>query len=181
VSVIAAVLNAPELLSSPLDFVTTSIRASDGKIEATSFVAQSALLHIESKGTIPISDVLMNSPLNQPVDVSLVRNLANKLSFSNVPTNVAYMKLPNFVTLAGTLGNVDPKVDKTKLTGLTIMAVGAGVVNLVPGKTGDKIGAAADAVAGLLGIKPNASGTNSASTNKVNASDLLNLFKKPKR
>ena len=181
VGVISIALNAPELLSSPLDYVTTRIRAGEGKIEVSSFVAQSAVLHAESQGTIPITEVLMDSPLNQPVEVSLVRNLANKLSFANVPTNVPYMKLPDFVTIKGTLGNVDPKVDKTKLTGLTVLAVGAGVANIIGGKAGEQVGAAADLVSGLLGGKPADPGTNTTTTNQTKPVNILDLFKKPKK
>jgi len=180
VSPIAFVLGAPELLNSPLNYVNASIHAGNGNIEIPTFIAHSDAFMAQSQGVIPIADVLNDSPLNQDIEVSLARGLANKLRFTDVPTNVAYMKLPTFVHLKGTLGNPDPKTDKTKIIALTAAGIG--------GAVGGKAGGILEGVGSLLGAKPapaqapetsNAPPSDVQQPNPVN--DILNLFKKPKK
>lgn len=126
---IALVLGAPELLTSPLDYLNASLRAGNGQLEVPQFIAHSAAFRAESAGVIPIADVLKESKLNQSIDISLASGIANKLRFSNVPTNVAYMKLPTFVHLKGTLGAPDPKTDKLVILGLTAVGIGGALGN----------------------------------------------------
>ncbi|MCU0783785.1 MAG: hypothetical protein MUF81_07000 [Verrucomicrobia bacterium] len=183
---IALVLGAPELLNSPLNYLNARLRAGNGQIEVQRFIAHSDAFLAESQGVIPIADVLKDSRLNEPIDVSLPRALANKLRFSNVPTNVPYMKLPTFVHLGGTLGEPKAKTDKAVILGLTA----AGLGGALGGKTGGILGD----VGGLLGGKPQSSApatnpppgagiaapsTNVQPQNSVN--DLINLFQKPKK
>ena len=187
---IAFVLGAPELLRSPLDYLTASLRAGGGKIEVPAFVAHSESFRADSQGVIPIADVLNDSPLNQNIEVSLARDLANKLRFTNVPTNVAYMKLPTFVHLKGTLGSPDPKTDKLVILGLTASGIGGAI----GGRAGSLIGN----VGSLLGGKPApvavpdtnrspATATTNAPASNVQpkpqnpVGGLLDLFKKPKK
>ncbi len=180
-SPIALVLGAPELLNSPLDYINASLRAGKGNIEIPGFTAHTSAFVAQSQGVIPIADVLNNSPLNQEIEVSLSRGLAQKLRFSNVPTNQAYAKLPSFVHLKGTLGNPEAKTDKAVIVALTASSIG----NIVGGKAGGIL----EGVGGLLGGKPastapatpttNAPPANVQQPNPVN--DILNLFKKPKK
>ena len=180
---IAFVLGEQELLRSPLDYVNADLRAGNGQIQVVSFVAHSAAFLAESSGVIPIADVLMDSPLNQDVGVSLARNLASKLRFSNVPADVAYMKLPTFVHLRGTLGAIDTKTDKAVITGLTLSGVG--------GAIGGKPGAIIQGIGGLLGGARPAEPENNPATQPPNATNApatnrtqrpfnpFDLFKKP--
>lgn len=170
---IAIGLGAPDLLRSPLDYVTASMRAGDGKIEIPNFVAQSPAFRAESAGAIPIADVLNDSALNQPVEIALARELANSLGYANAPTNQPYSKLPNFVQLTGTLGTPNAKIDKTKLAGVAAVGIGNALLKNVGGETGQKAGAALNALGGLLGGKPASTnvapatgGTNTVSTNQ---------------
>ncbi len=182
-SPIALVLGAPELLNSPLNFVNANLRAGNGNIEIPAFTAHSDAFMAESKGVIPIADVLTNSPLNQDVEVSLSRNLAQKLRFSNVPTNAAYMKLPTFVHLKGTLGSPEAKTDKAVIVALTASSIG--------GMVGGKAGGILEGVGAILGGKPapapaapTAPATNNPPANVQQpnpVNDILNLFKKPKK
>lgn len=182
---IAIVLGAPELLNSPLDYLNANLRAGSGKIEVPQFIAHSATFLAESAGMIPIADVLKDSPLNQSVEISLARGLVNKLRFSNVPTNVAYAKLPTFVHLKGTLGSPEAKTDKLVILGLGAAGIGGalgnkggnilqGVGNLIGGGL-QPVAPATNAPA--IGNKP--SQTNAPPQSPVN--DLLDLFKKPKK
>jgi len=179
---IALVLGAPELLRSPLDYLAAHFRAGNGNLEIPTFTAHSDAFLAQSQGVIPIADVLSESPLNQDIEVSLARNLANKLRFANVPTNVAYMKLPTFVRLKGTLGSPEPKTDKAVIFALTAAGIG--------GAVGGKTGGILEGVGALLGSKPTPAAvpaTNAPGSTATNVqpqspvSDLINLFKKPKK
>lgn len=182
---IALVLGAPELLRSPLNYLNARLRAGNGQIEVQRFVAHSDAFLAESQGVIPIADVLKDSRLNEPIDVSLPRELAKKLRFANVPTNVPYMKLPAFVHLGGTLGDPKAKTDKAVILGLTAVGIG--------GALGGKAGGIVGGLGALLGGQPQSSapatGTPPGITNVPPANvqpqnpvnDLLNLFKKPKK
>jgi len=151
----------------------------------TTFTTHSAMFRAESQGVIPISDVLNDSPLDQPIEISLPRELLAKLRFSNVPTNAPYGKLPQFVQVQGTLGNPQPKTDKLVIAGLTAGGLG--------GAIGGKAGGILQGVGGLLGgnLQPTPTQTNSipATTNAPATNvqpqdpvkDILNLFKKPKK
>jgi len=128
---IALLLNLPELLHSPINYLTTDILLGGGKIDMRQFTAHSDAFIARSAGVIPIADVLTNSPLSQPVDISLPRSLARKFSLS-APTNATHVQLPNFVKLAGTVGNPDVKTDKLVITGLTA----TGAAGFIPGQAG---------------------------------------------
>ena len=82
-----------------------------GQIDLQQFTVESPAFHAESHGTIPIANVLTNSPLNLPVTLALRRALAEKINLlpANSVTNAVYVELPSFVTLTGTLG--DPKTE----------------------------------------------------------------------
>jgi len=160
-------LGVPDLTQSPLNHVNTSVRAKGGKIEIPAFVTQSPLFRGESSGSIPIADVIDNSPLNLPIEISLPRELAAKIGFANVSTNEPYFKLPAFVQLNGTIGKFDPKVDKAKLGSLAAMGIGGAVQKYIPGEKGQQIGGAINAIGGLFGGKPAA--TNAPQSGSTNA------------
>ena len=187
---IAFVLGAPEVLRSPLDYLTATLRAGGGKIEVPAFVAHSESFRADSQGVIPIADVLNDSPLNQNIEVSLARNLANKLRFSNVPTNEPYMKLPTFVHLKGTLGSPDTKTDKLVILGLTTSNIGGAIGGDLGGKLGNLGsllgGRTAPAPAPGTNPPPAAGATNAPASNvqpkpQNPVGELLDLFKKPKK
>ncbi len=176
---IAIVLGSPELLSTPLDYIHADLQLGNGKIETRKFIAHSGALLAESHGAIPIAGVLMDSPLSQPVEVSLPRALASKLRFGNVPVDAEYMKLPTFVHLAGTLGDPSAKTDRAVIIGLTASGIG--------GTMGGKGGGVLRGIGGILsGQSPAA--TNAPSVTTTNKPpdgqsapiNLLDLFKKRK-
>ena len=163
---------APDLMRSPLDYVNVSLRAGDGQVAIPGFVAQSPLFRAESTGSIPIADVLNDSPLNQPIEISLARDLAKKLGVGDAPENEAYAKLPRFVQLDGTLGKPGSKTDKSKLFGLAAVGAGTTILKNVGGESGQKVGCALNALGEMLGGKPagtnaapNAGATNAPATN----------------
>lgn len=164
VSLLLMGFGVPDLMRSPLDHVNGSLKAGDGKVEIPGFTAQSPLFRADSAGSIPIADVLANSPLNQPIEISLARDIASKIGMSNLPTNEPYAKLPAFVQLTGTLGKPGSTTDKAKLAGLVATGIGSAIQKYVGGETGQKAGGALNAIGSLLG-----GNSASASTNAVPA------------
>ena len=184
-SVVLSSFGVPDLTSSPLDYVTARLRAGEGKIEIPDFIVQSPLFRANSSGEIPIADVLMDSPLNQPVEIALPRDTAAKLGISNVPTNEPYAKLPTFVHLNGTLGKPGAKTDKAQLGSLALAGIGSALLKNSGGETGQKVGGALNALGALLGNKSaatnTAGATNSVSTNQPPKSNLLDTLRKLKK
>ena len=173
---ISVVLGAPELLNSPLDYITAELQLGNGQIETKKFVAHSAAFLAESTGTIPIADVLNDSPLSQPVDIALAQNVAARLHITTVRIEQGFARLPTFVHLAGTLGDPTAKTDKAVIVGL----VGSGVAGVVGGTAGGII----QGVSGLLTGQPAATNapSSSSSTNAPPLINPLDLFKKkPKK
>jgi hypothetical protein len=119
--------------------------------------------------------VLTNSPLNQPVEISLRRDIAAKIGVANVPTNEPYAKLPTFVEVNGTIGKPTSKTDKTKLAALAASSIGNVILKNVEGATGQKIGGALNVIGDLFGGKPAA--TNApVGTNAVPSASETNVF-----
>ena len=171
-------LGAPELLNTPLDYINADIRLGNGTIETRTFTAHSGAMLAESHGTIPIANVLMDSKLTQPVEISLPKAIANKLRFSNLPSGTEYMKLPTFAYLDGTLGDPTARTDKVVIAGLTA----SGIAGAVGGKAGGLL----QTIGGILSGQSSATNTTSTTTtNRPPAGtstpfNLLDLLKRPK-
>jgi AsmA-like protein len=162
---ISRLLGAPELLTSPLDYVDADLRFGEGQIETRKFTAYSAAVLAESSGMIPIADVLADSPLSQPIDLSLSRQLAKRLH-PNTPSVEGYMKLPRLVHLAGTLGDPTAKttVSDTAETVVDTLGKTAGTVKQGVGRL-------------LFGQNPGTTNTSSSTNSSFNP---LNLFRHSK-
>ncbi len=151
---LAAVLRTPSLTRTPLDHISANLTLGQSKINIQSFVAHSPLLIVESRGVIPIAEVLTNSPLNQPVDIWLARGLAKNLSLAPANPTDTYVLLPQFVQLEGTLGA--PTMDKQKALEKLAVATATTVATaqakkLLGDKLGDKNADLINKFGGLLG------------------------------
>jgi hypothetical protein len=144
-SLLAAALNIRELRDQPIMDIAAQAKLGSGKIDVTQGNFRSASLSAGVVGSIPIADVLMNSPMNLPVDIALGREVAQRarLVGSNEATNVAYVPLPPIASVEGTLGEPAVKVDKVQ-TGL-LLARGIG------GLVGSRAGGAITNVANIVG------------------------------
>ncbi len=176
---IALLLNIPEMLNSPLNYISADVGLGKGNVEVRRFIAHSSAFIAESSGLIPIAEVFTNSPLRQPIDISLPRALAKKFTISGTAPTAPYVKLPNFVKLEGTVGNPKAKTDKLVISGL----VASGVAGAVGGKAGGILGE----VGGILTGQPaggttqtNQTANPNAKPNKVSPLDLLKLIPKKK-
>jgi type II secretion system protein N len=171
---ISLVLGLPELMQTPINWVATKATVGKGQIDLQQFSVQSQAFDAESSGTIPMADVLTNSPLNLPVNLALVRSLADKVHLTpvNSPTNTPYVQLPNFVTLTGTLGDPKSEVNKLVMGGILARSIGG----LAP--IGGKAGSLLQNIGGMLaGQSANPASTNGpARTNATSAATLTDAI-----
>jgi hypothetical protein len=184
---IALALRMPELLKRPLDYVNADVRLGRASIEIRDLSVQSAAMFARSPGIIPMAAVLANSPIEQEVEIWLPRELTKRLYLPGAASQTGtHLKLPNFVTVTGTLGAPQVKEDKLVLTSL----LAGGVAGAIGGKTGDTIKGVTGALGGIFGGgQPKATPgppTNAAPNQaappakKANPLDLLNPFFKKK-
>ena len=175
---ILTVLRMPELLESPLNGFDARVEAADGKVQVQTVELRTEVFHARTQGVIPLSDVLTNSPLNLPVTLSLRRAIAQKANLvpANAPAGSAFVDLPLFATVKGTVGQPEVQKDLAVIGGLGLKSlVGLPVV------AGEKAGSILQGVGNLLtGEKSNArtnlAGAKTNAPAKVNPLDLLKLL-----
>ncbi|MFO1497952.1 MAG: AsmA-like C-terminal region-containing protein [Verrucomicrobiota bacterium] len=168
---IALVLRVPELTQTPINWIAAQTDIGQGQIAVRQFALQSQAFVAESQGAIPIGETLGDSRLKLPVNLSLRRALAEKASLlpANTPTNAAYVALPPFVTLVGTLAEPQSEINKLALVGLATKTIGG----IVP--VGDKAGAILQNLGGVLSGQPagNAATNAPAATNAKSPASLI--------
>ena len=177
---------ADDLTANPIDVISLNARVADGKVHLQQSEVRSKAFQATATGDITLATIQSNSVIQIPVKIALARSAADKIGLvtSSTPTNAAYVSLPDFLTVKGTLGK--PKTEVDKLALLTMAAkTGVGLGKKIGGAAGEKAGSLINTVGGLFGgssPSTNASDTNatSTSTNKSPVSGILDLFKKPR-
>ncbi len=146
-----------ELAKSPINAIDARGVIGSGKVDLQKAVVQSGAFEADAHGTVTLADVLTNSALQVPVSVSLSHGIAKEfgLASADTPTNETYVKLPEFYTMKGTVG--DPKNDINKLA---LAKLGGKAVLGVASQFGGNSGSLIKSAEGLLG---GSSGTNSQS------------------
>ena len=175
---IALVLGLGELTSAPLIGLNTQLKMGGGKINLARCDVFSDSFRADATGDIFIAPVLNDSPFNNlPVNFALSRSLAGKahLLSASTPTNAAFVQLPTFVKLGGTLGNPSPKTDKLVIVGLVSRSVG-GLAEGVGGDAGKILQGVGSLLTGQKSQSAS-SPTNRPATNPPPA-NLLDLFRK---
>jgi hypothetical protein len=136
------------------------------------------------------------------VSVSLERSVAQRINMAgNTPTNATYAKLPDFLTMKGTLGSSKADINYVALASAALQGAGGkagqagGVLQSLSGmlsggtnaassgstnSSGSKAGGLLQGLGGLLGTKP-AAATNGPSTNASPADRLFNDLFGPKK
>ena len=138
-SSIAGVLGIPDLTRSPITHIATVVEMGGGAINLRNADVRSSMFMVHAAGSIPIQDVLTNSPLKIPVDVWLSKSAASRLTLGG--GNEPFSKLPTFVEMRGTLGAPETFIDKT----VTAQIVGSAALGLLKGTGGD-LGKAAESM-----------------------------------
>lgn len=180
---------ADEITAKPINVILATGTAGSGKVELKDARVLSAAFEVLCTGEIGLMPVFTNSTLHFPVHVALGRPFAEKLGWVNAdtPTNAAYILLPDFLTIKGTLGTTDPEISKLGLAKVAGKAVGG-----LGKETGKAIGEVGKSLygttSGFLKERLGGSETNSApgagTTNAAEPkkkSGILNIFKREKK
>jgi hypothetical protein len=190
------------LAKSPINSISLRGTAGSGRVDLQKAIVQSPTFEAQASGTITLAEVLTNSPLQIPVSVSLERSVAQRLNMAgNTPTNATYAKLPDFLTIKGTLGNSKSDVNYVALASAVLQGAGgtasqaggalqslsgllSGGTNATPGsstnQSGGKASGLLQGIGGLLGGSMSA-GTNAPATNQSPANSLLDGLFGPKK
>jgi len=119
------------LRQSPIQIITAQGRAGDGRIDLQSATVQSTAFKADARGDIALAPVIPNSVINIPVAISVSQPIARQLNFAhgNTPARAAYVPLPQFLTMAGTLGIPRTDINKLALGGMAVKSLGGGLLN----------------------------------------------------
>ena len=190
-----------ELSQAPIGSITAKAVVGGGKVDIQKALVLSPAFFADAKGSITLAPVLTNSVLDIPVGIALKESLGKKVGLS--AASEGYSRMPDFLTVKGTVGVPKPDIAYAKLVLLAGKA-GLGIAGGSAGALGQKAAGLIDAITG--GGSP-ASGTNSATkpanalgnalgnllgggasrtnttakTNAAPAIDLFDLFKKSKK
>ena len=117
---------------SPIDVIQARGAIGSGRVDLERALVQSPAFQAETHGPIMLAEVLTNSTLNLPLGISVRRGLAEKINFvpAGTPTNIAYVKLPDYVTIIGTVGNPKEKINKAALLGTALQQLGGNIPGL---------------------------------------------------
>jgi hypothetical protein len=179
-------LQSPELSASPLKYAAVDVSIANGTIDLQRLQMQSDAFNADTRGQIPMADVLDNSPLNNlPMDFGLSRNLAQRtrLVSSGSASDGPYVALPNLIKVTGTIGAPKPSIDKRALLGSALEKYG-GKIPGVNEQTGKLLQGFGGLIGGQSPAQTNTS-TNSSSQTQTNqaspANPLLDLLKRSKK
>jgi len=171
-----------ELEKSPVQQIAVRGSIASGRVDLQKAMVQSSAFEADAGGTVTLAPVLTNSAIQIPVSVLLSHSIAEQLNLvpANSPTNAAYVKLPDFLTLRGTVGQPKSDINKIALAGTVFRGIGGVLPN--SGKNGNLI----QGLGGLLGGgKSSAPQTNAPpsqpATNQSPVNNLLNQLFKPKK
>jgi uncharacterized protein involved in outer membrane biogenesis len=119
-----------ELAKSPIDSIDARGDITSGKVNLQKAIVQSAAFEADAHGRVTLNEVLTNSALQVPVSVSLSRGIAKTfgLTPAEADANTAYVKLPDFYTMKGTVGNPKNDINRlavAKIGGKAILGVGS--------------------------------------------------------
>ncbi len=170
---------AESLASSPVDAITLSTSVGDGKVQLQTAEIRSPTFQALASGQIVLAPVLTNSTLKIPIKATLSRSLASEIGLvdANTPTNTAYVALPDFLTMEGTIGKPKTVTDKLALAELAAK-VGLGISGKTGGANGGKTSSTLKSIEGLFGgSKSTTTNSTPAKTNSSPVSGLLKLFK----
>lgn len=122
---VGGALGVPNLVAQPFDTSRLQLEFGQGNIQLRDFTLANSTIIVGSRGHIPMADVLMASPLDLPVEISLAGPLAQRLQIiSSAPAGASHVKLPDFVVVRGTLENPQTRLNTKVITGTALQRVG---------------------------------------------------------
>jgi len=118
---VSLLLRIPEIVRSPLQYIGVAVSVQRGALTVKEASVEAEAFAGRTAGVINLSDKLGDSPLPRlPVDFLLARALAKRadLAALSTPTNIAYVKLPSFLKLKGTLGEPGVELSDIAIAGI---------------------------------------------------------------
>ncbi len=115
---IALLLNAPELLNSPLNSLAARGQIGAGRITVPQLLLASDTFTATTAGEVRLAEVLMDSALEEwPIHLAVQRSIAQRISLvpQNTPPGATYVNLPDFLRVGGTVGEPKPLLHKKAL------------------------------------------------------------------
>lgn len=173
-NVIASQLQVPEIAKSPLDWVGTDLKFGAGQIQIPRCIVKSEAFRASLQGSIPIADVLTNSPLNFPLRLEVRKSLASKVpkelyAPENKPES-KYVALLQFITVAGTIGAPDTKENYGNV-------LKGAATKLLQKEGGDLLkGDAGRLLQGIIGGQTNAPSQQPGATNQPSSNPLKGIL-----
>jgi hypothetical protein len=180
--IVGPIVGIPNLDVEPFQVADLNVQFGGGNIVLKDFGIRSPNIIVQSAGTIPIADVLDNSPMDLPVEIYLSRQLATRFLAPDTSEKATHLKLPTFVHVKGTIAEADVKVNK--------LALGGAVAETIGSKVGGDAGKILKGI-GILGGGNSTAVTNPPTapnqtpppaTRPTNAvENLLNNFLRPRK
>ncbi len=133
---VATLLQAPEILEPPLDYLNAQLKIGQGAVNIEDFIVQSAAFQATATGNITLDDTLTNSAIDVPIGIKLSKNLAKNVKLAGVDPNAKYTPLPDFAAIGGTVGAHKVKLDRGRLLAVGIQAAQAAALNAIEGAAG---------------------------------------------
>jgi uncharacterized protein involved in outer membrane biogenesis len=120
-----------ELRQSPIQVINLQGKAGGGRIDLQQATVQSTAFKADAQGGIALAPVFTNSPINIPVAIFVSRPIGKQLNLASVnkSANAAYVSLPQFLTMKGTIGNPKADINKLVLGGMAVQSLGSGIIN----------------------------------------------------
>ncbi|WCJ60002.1 AsmA family protein [Fontisphaera persica] len=140
---VGGAVGVPNLIAQPFNTSRLQMEIGQGTIELRDFTLANSTIIVGSRGRIPMADLLMASPLDLPVEISLSVPLAQRLQIASAAPGATHVKLPDFVVVRGTLENPQTRLNTKAITGTALQRVGKEV--------GGEAGALLQGVGNLLG------------------------------
>ncbi|MGA2242013.1 MAG: AsmA family protein [Verrucomicrobiota bacterium] len=119
-----------ELKKSPIQVINAQIKAGGGRIDLTSASVQSTAFKADGQGGIVLAQALTNSAINIPVAVFVSQPIAKQLNLAsgNASANTAYVPLPQFLTMKGTISVPKADINKVALGGMAVKSISSGII-----------------------------------------------------
>ncbi len=164
---ISLALRVPELAETPINWVDARAVITNGTVQVANAAVESEAFLANVAGTISLADVLTNSTLDLPIDLSLRRSLAEKSKIlpSDTPPEAKFAKIGNLYTVKGTLGVPDPDPNKAALAGLALRGVAG--LGIGSEKVEGVLGGLGNVLSGQKSSSTNAAGTNASSVGSI--------------
>jgi hypothetical protein len=187
-----------DMKKSPINSIILHGTAGSGRIDLQQTLVQSPAFETQITGSITLASVLTNSAINLPVSIWLEQGVAQRIKMTGTPEG-GYTKLPDFLTMIGTLGDPKRKINYVALGGTILQGfggktgqAGSALQNLGGLLGGNKSAPAnqttnqpgnpsQNIIRGLGGILGSGSNTNKAATNQSPVGNILNQFLGPKK